>query len=42
MLIDEDNDPAERVNLANQPDLQDVVARFHKMAEEFTRGQRVL
>ena len=42
MLIDEVNDPSERVNLIDQPQYKDIVARFHEMAEEYVKGQREL
>ena len=42
MLIDEVNDPHELVNLADQPENAEIVAKFHQMAEEYVRGQREL
>lgn len=42
MLIDEVNDPHELVNLANQPENAELVAKFHAMAEEYVKGQREL
>lgn len=42
MLIDEDNDPHELVNLVNQPQYADMVAKFHDMAEAYVKGQREL
>lgn len=40
MLIDEVNDPHELVNLADQPELSELVEKFHLMAEEYVKGQR--
>lgn len=42
MLIDEVNDPDELVNLADQPELKDIVARFHQLAEDYVKGQKEL
>ncbi len=42
MLIDEVNDPHELVNLADQPENAEIVAKFHQMAEEYVKGQREL
>lgn len=42
MLIDEENDPEELVNLVHQPEHAELVAKFHKMAEEYVKGQREL
>lgn len=42
MLIDEVNDPHELVNLVDQPANAEIVAKFHRMAEEYVKGQREL
>lgn len=42
MLIDEVNDPGELVNLVNQPEYADMVAKFHDMIQEYVKGQREL
>lgn len=42
MLIDEVNDPHELVNLVDQPEYKDLVAKFHEMAQEYVKGQREL
>ena len=42
MLIDEVNDPHELVNPADQPEHAELVARFHKLAQDYVKGQREL
>ncbi|MBO6237570.1 MAG: sulfatase-like hydrolase/transferase, partial [Bacteroidales bacterium] len=42
MLIDEVNDPHELVNQADQPEHAELVARFHKLAQDYVKGQREL
>lgn len=42
MLIDEENDPHELVNLVDQPEYASIVEEFHRLAEEYVKGQREL